>query len=452
MKKISVGLFLAGSLSLLTSCKLAQSFQAAFQTFQQENSGASATVNSQDLQAVKSALTQAEQAAKAALVAQAQAEQAATAALAAQNQAEQVLASLQNGKLAPTKNVVEKKSKKVVEKPKPIARAPVSAPPVARREVPAPRAPVVAKVAPVTPPAQATAPAEQKASTFITPQAEASLEAEEADAAQAADNYAARRNNAAAAKRSPASVGGATRATDKQDSERKAENEARFKRALHLFESKDEQEQVKLTIIEPDGTRKLREVFVQRMGFEGEQRMLARVISPADLKGAGVLVVATKQRDNQWVYLPSSKQTRKVVVAEQKGVILGSELRYEDFNPAAIRRSSVELIKQERMEGKTYDIFEAIIPPGTVPYDKAWVWIDPKSEMPIQIEYFVTNEKVKRIEFSDYYKVGDIWRPAKLSIKNLKTKRGTDIEISNVKVNSGLPADRLSVEALSKVW
>lgn len=441
MRKILVGLFLMVSVTMLSSCKLTESINAAVAVLRSEGTASSASA---EIQAAKTAQAQAEQAAQAARTAQAQAEQAAAAAYAAQQQAEQYLASLQNTATQPTKTA-DRKTKKSLERQKPVTRI-ATPPPVVRKEVPKPAPPVAAKPVPVTPPPVApTVPV----GSLMSSSAESSIEAEEADAFAASDNYVARRNGQVQPKRAPASVGGATSALDPN---RRAENEARFKRALALFESKDEQQNVKLTIIEPDGTRKLREVSVARLGLEGEQRMLARVISPADLKGAGVLVVATKQRDNQWVYLPSSKQTRKVVVAEQKGVILGSELRYEDFNPAAIRRSSVDLLKQERIEGKTYDIFEAMIPPGTVPYEKAWVWIDPKSEMPIQIEYFSAGEKVKRIEFSDYYKVGDIWRPAKLAIKNLKTKRGTDIEISNVKVNTGMPADRLSVEALSKVW
>src|SRR5690606_2775109 len=133
----------------------------------------------------------------------------------------------------------------------------------------------------------------------------------------------------------------------RQVKETKKQLEARFKKSLRLFESRDEEQYVKLIITEPDGTKKLREIFVQRASAPGEQRMLARVMKPFDLKGASVLLVATKHADDQWVYRPASKQTRKVVVAEKKGAILGSELRYEDFNPAAIRRSDIDLLKTE---------------------------------------------------------------------------------------------------------
>lgn len=255
-----------------------------------------------------------------------------------------------------------------------------------------------------------------------------------------------------AQKRSPASIPGTTQLLQKVPQEGKGALEMRFKRALRLFESRDEEALVKLTTIEPDGNKKTQEIQIQRVGFRGQQRMLARVTNPPDLKGSAVLVIADKSAENQWIYLPSSKQTRKVVVSEQKGGILGTELRFEDINPSVIRRSNLQLLKSERLEGKNYDVIETLVPKGASPFDKAWVWIDRLSEMPIQIEYYAGGKKVKIIEFFDYYKVGNIWRPAKLAIKNLQTNRATDIEISDLKINKGIPSDRLSVESLSKRW
>lgn len=253
-------------------------------------------------------------------------------------------------------------------------------------------------------------------------------------------------------KRSPASIPGTTHMLQSMPREGKGALEMRFKRALRLFESRDEEAVVKLTTIEADGNKKVQEIQIQRVGFRGQQRMLARVTSPPDLKGSAVLVIADKKAENQWIYLPSSKQTRKVIVNEQKGGILGTELRFEDINPSVLRRSNLQLLKTDRLEGKNYDVIETLVPKGTSPFEKAWVWIDRLSEMPIQIEYYAGGKKVKTIEFFDYHKVGNIWRPAKLAIKNLQTNRATEIEISDVKINKGIPSDRLSVEALSKRW
>lgn len=227
---------------------------------------------------------------------------------------------------------------------------------------------------------------------------------------------------------------------------------ARFDSAMKQFESRDEEATVKLSIIDVDGSTKSREILVQRAGNKQEQRMIARIQSPSDLKGTSLLSVMNKTSENQWLYLPSSKQTRKIVTGDNKeGGILGSELRYEDFNPSVIRRSEISFVRKESRDGRTYDVLQAQPPTGSQ-YDKAHVWIQNGSELPVQIEYFQKNERVKSIIFSDYRSVGKVLRPHKIAIRNLKNKRGTEIEMGNYKVNKGLSMRRLTVESLAKTW
>lgn len=459
---------------LLTSCKFPQQFIPGGE----QNSVGQADLAREAAKAAQLAREEAEQAAKAAKAAQAEAETAAVAirstqaSMMAQAEENRAREELRARTAEPAKPVVESKPE-VKPEPK-VAEAKVEKVEkthggkikkevvhnTSKKGVKAGKAPagspmMIEVSEPLSPQQKAMAALRDSQGGFDP------IQAEEEDANNFAERTVKGKKGTPVAKevappapkRAPASVPGTTRVLERTGKESKEELEARFKRALHLFESKDEEEYVKMVISEPDGVKRLREVYMQRAGVtDGEQRMLARVIKPFDLKGSSVLLVATKETDDQWIYLPSSKQTRKVVVAEKKGAILGSELRYEDFNPSAIRHSTISLLKSERIEGKNYDVFEVKIPAGTSPYEKAWVWIDPKSEMPIQIEYYNGSEKVKKIEFQDYYKVGTIWRPGKLAIKNLKTNRGTDIEISNVKINNGVTADRLTVEALSKAW
>lgn len=227
----------------------------------------------------------------------------------------------------------------------------------------------------------------------------------------------------------------------------------RFATALSQFSSKDESVAVKMTIIEPDGSRLTRELSLERVGQKGEQRLLARIQSPADLKGTSLLSIVTKDSENQWVYLPSSKQVRKVVTStKSEGGVLGSELRYEDFDPSVIRETKARPLPARTLKGKTYDIIEASLPKGNGPYDKAQVWILKENDSPAQIDYFAGGKKVKSIQFLAYKKVDSVLRPHRLVIKNLSNRRGTEIELSQLRINQGLSLQKLSVDSLAKSW
>lgn len=240
-------------------------------------------------------------------------------------------------------------------------------------------------------------------------------------------------------------------APSKSDSK---DHKKRLDVALKQFESKDEEANVKLTIFESDGSVKsTREFVVQRAGNRIEQRALIRMMAPNDLKGTSLLSIVRKKTEDQWIYLPSSKQTRKIATSEQSEAgILGSELRYEDFNPAVIRRSKIRFVQTENRDNKTYDIFETAIPRGISPYQRARFWIENGQELPVQIDYFIKNDKVKTVQFQDFKKVGELIRPHKVVIKNLRTNKGTTIEMADYKINKGIAMSLLSVESLAKSW
>lgn len=227
----------------------------------------------------------------------------------------------------------------------------------------------------------------------------------------------------------------------------------RFKTALRSFESKNEEARVVMKIIEPDGSTKERELALRRVGAQQEQRILVRIVAPPDLKGMSLLSVVEKDAENQWIYFPSTKQTRKIVTSDQaEGGILGSELKYEDFDPAIIRRTTAELLRSEKCGEKTCDVIEAKLPDDSKAYDKVQVSIENSQDIPMSMAYFLKGEKIKTVEFQDFKKVGKVLRPHVIVIRNLKTNRGTDIAISGLKVNFGLKPEQVTLQQISRPW
>jgi|GEM_PF-3785161 len=228
------------------------------------------------------------------------------------------------------------------------------------------------------------------------------------------------------------------------------EHEKRFFRALKNIESKNEEARIRMSIQEEDGSTKDRELAVRRLTVGKEQRVLARILAPADLKGMSLFSIVEKKSENQWIYFPSSKQTRKIVTADSSEVgILGSELQYNDFDPAVIRKSTAKLLKTDACGNLTCDWVEAT-PKGDSPYSKVIVMISNSEDLPLEMEYFKGTEKIKTVVFSDYKKISGIQRPHKLVIKNLKNNRGTEIQIDELKVNFDLSPDQISLQQISR--
>lgn len=229
--------------------------------------------------------------------------------------------------------------------------------------------------------------------------------------------------------------------------------EQRFFKALKSINAKSEEAEIQMTIIEPDGSTKEREVAVRRITVGKEQRVLVRILAPADLKGMALLSIVDKSSENQWIYFPSSKQTRKVVQSDRsESGVLGSELQYADFDPEVIRGSSAKLLRTEPCGRKTCDVVEANPPKDQSPYSKVIGYLEKGRDLPMKMEYFKGEKKIKTVEFQDYKAIAKVLRPRKLTIRNHENKRGTDIILASTKVNSGLKPDDITLQKISRPW
>jgi outer membrane lipoprotein-sorting protein len=214
--------------------------------------------------------------------------------------------------------------------------------------------------------------------------------------------------------------------------------------------AKDEVATVKMTIVEKDGTKKDRTLEIRRKGGDGKQKVLVRLKAPADLKGTALLSVSKDKESDQWLYLPSSKQTRRVQSSKKSSGFLDSELSYEDMGSASDTKAESKVIKQAKENGHNYAVIESMLT-GESSYGKVIVWVDTDTYLPSKTEIFDKALKpLKVTTLSDYQEFGGAWRAKKVEVKNLQNQRGTVLELSDLKLNRGLSDGEFTESALTE--
>ena len=230
-------------------------------------------------------------------------------------------------------------------------------------------------------------------------------------------------------------------------------NEAQdiLKKSQALLASKDDIASVQMSIIESDGSKKERELTIKRKFAGLKNQVLVKIQKPTDQRGAGLLSIVDNGSEQQWIYLPSSKQVRRFVSTNKQEGVLGSELSPQDLDLTTVKSSKVELLKKAKVGAIDVSMIEVSSTDNQTKYAKAVVWIDQKQLLPLRIEYFGSKgTALKRIDFQSYKAFGSIYRAQKIIIRNLENKRGTDLTLSNIKVNSGLTDNDFTQRVLSK--
>jgi uncharacterized protein len=215
--------------------------------------------------------------------------------------------------------------------------------------------------------------------------------------------------------------------------------------------SKDEVATVRMMISEADGTKKERALEIRRKGADNQQKVLVRLQGPADLKGTALLSVNKGKSSDQWLFLPSSKQTRRIQSSKKNGSFMDSELSYEDMGTSSEAQFSSKVLREEDMGGRRFSVIESV-PKGESSYGKIHVWVDLETYLVGKMEYFDKAQKPLKVStFSNYKKFDQgVWRAQKIQVANLQTKRGTVLELSGLALNKGLDDGEFTESALTE--
>ncbi len=209
------------------------------------------------------------------------------------------------------------------------------------------------------------------------------------------------------------------------------------------FFAKDEEIRFTLVNWQGQSPEPEKEILVKRLSQGKEQYFSGKIVKPLNLKNTGLTAHVKNKEPQIWVYLPSSKQVRRIQSSNSgSGQILGSELSIEDLQ---FQNSEVPLqIKSaETKAGKKIFLVEADVRKNSKRYSRVRSWVTDGDYTTIKTEcYDKKNRLLKVIEFSGYKKVQNIIRPHKIVVKNMQNKKRSEIVVAETKVNVGRsPAD-----------
>jgi len=183
---------------------------------------------------------------------------------------------------------------------------------------------------------------------------------------------------------------------------------------------------------------------------EGD-RSLITFSNPADIKGTAVLSHAHGSgEDEQWLYLPSSRRTKRISAGNRSGAFVGSEFSFEDLTASDPRKYAWTFRGKEACGTEKCLVLEATPKEASSAYSKRVVRID-ASQLRVQnIElYDRKGQKLKTLVYTDYQQLdGGYWRARAWAMKNAQSGKGTTLHFVNMKLRGGAGASDFSPEKL----
>lgn len=188
---------------------------------------------------------------------------------------------------------------------------------------------------------------------------------------------------------------------------------------------------------------------------EGEgDRSLVIFDQPRDVAGTALLSIAhVIEADDQWLYLPELRRTKRISGANRAGPFMGSEFAFEDLNAPEVAKYDYQWLRDEACGTLTCHVIERTPRYKGSGYSRQIVWLDSKELRPQRIHFFDRRgEHLKTLVYRDYrLHDGRFWRAHDLFMDNLRTAKSTRLIVSDFAFGAGLSESDFSRASLKRV-
>lgn len=218
--------------------------------------------------------------------------------------------------------------------------------------------------------------------------------------------------------------------------------------------------QMKMVLIDKRGNERVRKIrsFSKKKGEDDQSIMFFE--SPADVKDTGFLTYDfddESRDDDQWLYLPALKKTKRIAAGDKSGSFMGSDISYADMSDRPLDRYEYTLMKETEIDGVPVWQVEAI--PNAeeadeTGYTKSISFVRKDNHVVMRaVSWVKKGNRLKYMEVRKLEQIDGIWVPTEMTMTTKKGKttvHKTVLYQQEVRFGQDLSQDFFSVRQLEK--
>jgi hypothetical protein len=218
---------------------------------------------------------------------------------------------------------------------------------------------------------------------------------------------------------------------------------------------------MEMVLIDKSGHERKRKIR-RLMKDKGEDtRFIMFFQSPADVKDTGFLTYdydEYEKDDDQWLYLPALRKTKRIASSDKSGSFMGSDFNYSDMTSKNLDAYKFTVLKETEVRGAKCWIIESI--PQTreemeeTGYKKSLVFVRQDNFVVVRaVHWTLEGGKLKYLDVPQLEQIDGIWTPVEMTMttkKNKKTEHKTVLRFHNIRYNQDLDENIFTIRRLEK--
>lgn len=218
---------------------------------------------------------------------------------------------------------------------------------------------------------------------------------------------------------------------------------------------------MKMTLIDKNGKKRVRQLSTYAKDKGEDTLKLMFFLSPADVKNTGFLTYDyedSSKDDDQWLYLPELKKTKRIASSDKSSSFMGSDFTYSDMTSRNVEDYTYKIMKEPVVKGhKTWQMQVTPKTQKTIDetgYTKSIVFVRQDNYVVVQaLNYVRLGRKLKYMMVKGLEKIDGIWTATKIQMvtkKGKKTLHKTILDFSDIKYNQGLDESFFTTRTIEK--
>ena len=218
---------------------------------------------------------------------------------------------------------------------------------------------------------------------------------------------------------------------------------------------------MEMILIDKRGKKRVRRLGIFSKDKGEDTLRLMFFLEPADVKDTAFLTWDyddPDKDDDQWLYLPALRKTKRIASSDKDGSFMGSDLNYSDMTDRNLEDYDFTLKKEMEVHGVKTWLIESI--PRTkkvikeTGYKKSLLFVRQDNYFVIRgVNWVRDGGYLKYMDVKKLERIGGIWVATEMHVTKKKSKKfvhKTILKLNNVKFNQDLDYDMFTVRRMEK--
>jgi len=209
-----------------------------------------------------------------------------------------------------------------------------------------------------------------------------------------------------------------------------------------------------MTLINSSGDQRVREIKQYLRDFGKVEKKIMFFIKPADVRNTSFMNWSyddPNKDDDQWIYLPALKKVKRISSDSKGDYFMGSDFTYDDLGDRKPSDDNHKILREEKMNGEDCYVVESIPKDEDYMYSKTVTWVVKGKWIGLKKEFYDEDgDYLKTLTIEKYDNIKGYWIITKTKMDNVQKNHQTTMELTNVKINVGIPANKFTERMMKR--